>query len=113
MARTRRNYPLGKYRLRAPKNADGDNCYPVDIQYIWCKKVIRKMANFSVRAKDWDPELNNGRGGVKTSYGPDARRVNAKLNTRMEKIDNQLEEFVTARPNELTPDVIEAFMSEW
>lgn len=111
MPRTRRPYPLGKYRLRAPKDADSNNCYPVDIQYVWCKQTIRKTANFSARPMDWDPRLNNGRGGVRASFGPEARRVNAKLNSRLDAIENRLEEYEADHPNQITPDVIEAFMT--
>ena len=33
MGRPKRLYPLGKYRLRTPKEVDKDKAYPVELEY--------------------------------------------------------------------------------
>ena len=35
MGRPKRLYPLGKYRLRTPKEVDKDKAYPVELEYTW------------------------------------------------------------------------------
>ena len=54
MGRTKRLYPLGKYRLRTPKNPDKNKAYPVDIEYTWNRKVIRRTTNIFVKIADWN-----------------------------------------------------------
>ena len=74
--------------------------------------MIRRSYQLSIKYSDWDPNLNNGRGGVKTSFGPDARRVNAKMNARLEEIDSKLEAFAKEHPDEITPAVIKAAIDD-
>lgn len=112
MARSNRTYPQGKFRIRAPKNADSEKRYPIDIQYTWNLQMIRRSYQLSIKYSDWDPNLNNGRGGVKTSFGQDARRVNAKMNARLEEIDSKLEAFAKEHPDEITPAVIKAAIDD-
>ena len=64
MGRTKRLYPLGKYRLRTPKNPDKNKAYPVDIEYTWNRKVIRRTTNIFVKIADWNQNLHAGRGGL-------------------------------------------------
>ena len=41
MVRTKRLYPLGRYRLRVPKDAEADKAYPVVLEYTWNRQIIR------------------------------------------------------------------------
>lgn len=45
MGRPKRLYPLGKYRLRTPKEVDKDKAYPVELEYTWNRQIIRKTTN--------------------------------------------------------------------
>ena len=40
MGRPKRLYPLGKYRLRTPKEVDKDKAYPVELEYTWNRRII-------------------------------------------------------------------------
>ena len=42
MGRPKELHPLGKYRLRAPKDAEKDKAYPVELEYTWKRQIIRK-----------------------------------------------------------------------
>ena len=42
MGRPKRLYPLGKYRLRTPKEVDKEKAYPVELEYTWNRQIIRK-----------------------------------------------------------------------
>lgn len=42
MGTPKKLYPLGKYRLRAPKDAEKDTAYPVELEYTWNRQIIRK-----------------------------------------------------------------------
>ena len=53
MGRPKRLYPLGKYRLRTPKEVDKDNAYPVELAYTWNRQIIRKTTNVFVKVADW------------------------------------------------------------
>lgn len=54
MGRPKRLYPLGKYRLRTPKEVDKDKAYPVELEYTWNRRIIRKTTNVFVKVADWD-----------------------------------------------------------
>ncbi len=112
MGRTKRLYPLGKYRLRVPKNPDKNKAYPVDIEYTWNRKIIRKTTNVFVRIADWNQNLHGGRGGVRPSYGSEARRINSVLLARVERVDSLLAEFSQTHPHQLTTEVIDGFLLE-
>ena len=49
MGRPKRQYPLGKYRLRTPKEVDKEKAYPVELEYTWNRQVIRKTTNVFVK----------------------------------------------------------------
>lgn len=112
MARTKRLYPLGRYRHRVPKNPDQATAYPVDIEYTWNRKIIRKTANVFVRIADWNQALHQGRGGVRASYGGEAKRINNYLLARVERVDALLAQFQQEHPHEITPEVIENYLLE-
>ena len=53
MGRPKRLYPLGKYRLRTPKEVDKEKAYPVELEYTWNRQIIRKTTNvFAKRSEE-------------------------------------------------------------
>ncbi len=75
MGRPKRLYPLGKFRHRVPKDYDKNTAYPVVLEYTWNREIFRKTTNILVKPADWNQNLHQGRGGVKVSYGSEAKRV--------------------------------------
>lgn len=112
MARPRRDYPLGTYRLRLPKNPDPNVAYPVQLEYTWNRKVIRKTIGILVREADWNQNLHQGRGGVRVSYGPESRRTNAMLLSKVDKVDSLLAEYHQNHPNQVTEEVITGILAD-
>lgn len=106
MGRQKRLYPTGHFRLRNRGIPVKDRLYPVAIEYVWNKEVIRKATNVNVRFEDWNPNANLGRGGIRSSYGPDAVRVNNLLLAQLNKADNLIAEYHSAHPNQVTAQVI-------
>jgi integrase len=112
MGRPKRLYPLGRYRLRVRGRIDEDKLYLVELEYTWNRQVIRKGINIFVKVKDWDEEANQGRGGVRPSYGAEAKRVNAMLMSRVDKIDNSLGAYQQKHPYQITADLINDLLSD-
>ena len=65
MGRPKRLYPLGKYRLRTPKEVDKDKAYPVELEYTWNRQIMRKTTNVFVKVADWNQNGNQGRGEIR------------------------------------------------
>ena len=112
MAKQKRPYPLGHYRLRAPRNPKEDKQYPLDIEYILNGSPIRRSVNISVTPKDWNPKGNNGRGELRPSYGAEYARYNAILNDKVNKIDASLNGYNQMHPNQITSEVVLAFLED-
>ncbi|WP_283118450.1 tyrosine-type recombinase/integrase [Alistipes finegoldii] len=112
MGRPKRLYPLGKFRHRVPKDFDKNTAYPVVLEYTWNREILRKTTNILVRPCDWNPNLHQGRGGVKASYGNEAKRINGLLLARVEKIDSLLAEYQQKHPNQITAQVIADFLAD-
>lgn len=49
MGRTKRQYPLGKYRLRLPRVPESKKAYPLDLEYTWNRQIYRKSVNILKR----------------------------------------------------------------
>lgn len=79
MGRPKRLYPLGKYRLRTPKEVDKDKAYPVELEYTWNRQIMRKTTNVFVKVADWNQNGNQGRGEIRANYGGDFKRLNQLL----------------------------------
>ena len=105
MGRPKRTYPLGSFRLRVPKDADKDKKYPVELEYTWNRKVIRRNTNILVRESDWNPSGHSGRGSIRASYGEEYKRLNNLLLKKVEGMDASLAEYNDAHPNEITVEV--------
>ena len=67
MGRQKRPFPLGRFRLRYPKNYDKCKAYPIEIIYIFGGRTLRRNMNISVAIADWNPNGNNGRGEIRAS----------------------------------------------
>jgi hypothetical protein len=92
MGRPKRLYPLGRYRLRVPKDAEADKAYPVVLEYTWNRQIIRKTTNVFAKIADWNQNGNQGRGELRVSYGSEYKRLNQLLLSRVERIDSLLAE---------------------
>ena len=90
MGRPKRLYPLGRYRLRVPKDAEVDKAYPVVLEYTWNRQIIRKTTNVFAKIADWNQNGNQGRGELRVSYGSEYKRLNQLLLSRVERIDSLL-----------------------
>ena len=102
MGRPKRLYPLGRYRLRVPKDAEADKAYPVVLEYTWNRQIIRKTTNVFAKIADWNQNGNQGRGELRVSYGSEYKRLNQLLLARVERIDSLLAEYNERNPNGLT-----------
>ena len=67
MGRPKRQYPLGKCRLRAGKHPDKSKPCTVVLEYTWNRQIFRKTTNILVRECGWNQSLHQGRGGVRVS----------------------------------------------
>ena len=102
MGRPKRLYPLGRYRLRVPKDAEADKAYPVVLEYTWNREIIRKTTNVFAKIADWNQNGNQGRGELRVSYGSEYKRLNQLLLARVERIDSLLAEYNEKHPNQIT-----------
>ena len=112
MGRPKRLYPLGKYRLRIRGAGDNNKPYLVELEYTWNRQIVRKGMNIFVKVGDWNEKLNKGRGGVKSSYGPEANRINGVLLNRVDRIDGLLAEYSQKFPNQITTQLINDFLAD-
>ena len=112
MGRPKRLYPLGRYRLRIRGEVDPNKQYLIELEYTWGKSAYRKGVNLFAKYIDWNPDANQGRGGVRPSYGPEAKRINALLMSRVDKVDSNLAEYHQKHPGEITPEVINDFLND-
>lgn len=112
MGRPKRLYPLGKYRLRIRGAVDNNKPYLVELEYTWNRQIVRKGMNIFVKVGDWNEKLNKGRGGVKSSYGPEANRINGVLLNRVDRIDGLLAEYSQKFPNQITTQLINDFLAD-
>ena len=109
MGRPKRLYPLGKYRLRAPKENDKGKAYPVELEYTWNRQIIRKTTNVFVKV---NRNGNQGRGEIRASYGAEYKRVNQVLLSRVERIDSLLAEYNEKHPGQITTDIVSCFLAD-
>ena len=112
MGRPKRLYPLGKYRLRTPKESDKNKAYPIELEYTWNRQIIRKTTNVFVKEADWNQNGNQGRGEIRVSYGPEYKRLNQLLLARVERMDSMLAEYNEKHPNQITADIITGFLAD-
>lgn len=111
MGRPKRLYPMGKYRLRIRRAVDNNKPYLVELEYTWNRQVVRKGMNIC-KGGDWNEELNKGRDGIKSGYGPEANRTNALLLSRVDIITGLLAEYAQWFPNQITVELINDFLAD-
>lgn len=102
---------MGHFRLRYPKNYDKSKVYPIEIEYIFSGKSIRRSMNISVSVDDWNPKGNNGRGEIRASM-PDAIRFNRVLISKLNKVDTGLNEYNQKFPGQVNEEVIASFLDD-
>ena len=112
MGRPKRLYPLGKFRLRVPKQPEWDKAYPVELEYTWNRQILRRTTNVFVKVGDWNQAGDNGRGVIRSSYGPEYAHMNQILNGRVERIDYLLAEYNEKHPHQITAEVIMGFLAD-
>lgn len=91
MGRHRREYPLGKLRLRYPKKGfDEKKAYTLYYEYTWLDDApIRKDTGLRVRVADWNEKGTSG-----------------------SKYDSQLQEYSIKHPHQITSEVIRAILND-
>lgn len=112
MGRPKRLYPLGRYRLRVRGKIDKEKLYLIELEYTWNRQIIRKGMNIFSKYDDWNQNANQGRGGVKPSHGPEAKRINSLLMSRVDMIDSRLGEFNQKHPGQITVELINDLLSD-
>lgn len=112
MGRSKRLYPTGKFFLKVPKIIDKGALYPIYIQYTWNRKVITKQTGLSCRLSDWNPNGNNNKGQLKSSYGADYNRANNQLQSLLSKYDGLFFQYVQNNPNRLNSNVVRSILRD-
>lgn len=111
MGRQKRPFPLGRFRLRYPKNYDKSKLYPIEIVYIFGGRTIKRNMNISVTVDDWNPKGNNGRGEIRATF-PDSVRFNKLLLTKVNNVDAGLNEYNQKFPGQVNEDVIASYLDD-
>lgn len=110
MGKSSRPYPIGHYRLYKTNKSKADTPLSVQIEYSVKSIAVRRAIGLTVKNKDWNPNENNGRGGVRASYGQDYRNVNNRLSRRLDEMDANIAEWCSKNPNQINVDIIRAFL---
>ena len=69
MARIKRQFPTGTYRMRLPKSPKKDSMYPIELEYTWEGSIKRIPTGIRAFIKDWSAKGNNGKGELLPTYG--------------------------------------------
>lgn len=95
MGRHRREYPLGKLRLKYPKaQFDSDKEYTLYYEYTWLTDPpIRKDTGLRVKVSDWNEKGATGKGELRASFGLNYKRQNTILSESLKKYDALLQEY--------------------
>ena len=110
MGKSSRPYPIGHYRLYKTNKSKADTPLSVQIEYSVKSIAVRRAIGLTVKNKDWNPNENNGRGGVRASYGQDYRNVNNRLSRRLDEMDANIAEWCSKNPNQINVEIIRAFL---
>lgn len=102
MGKAAKNSPTGRFRLyKTKRNKDGQPLV-VQMEYTYKSIAVRRSTGITVKEKDWNPKENNGRGGLRSSYGPDYKHINNRLIKKVSDLDTKIREWVEAHPRRLT-----------
>ena len=111
MGRQKKPFPTGHFRLRYPKNYDKTKLYPIEIEYIFGGRPIRRSMNISVLVSDWNPNGNGGRGEIRASMS-DSVRFNNLLLAKVNKVDAGLNEYNQKFPGQVNEEIIVSFLDD-
>ena len=111
MGRQKKPFPTGHFRLRYPKNYDKTKLYPIEIEYIFGGRPIRRSMNISVLVADWNPNGNGGRGEIRASMS-DSVRFNNLLLAKVNKVDAGLNEYNQKFPGQVNEEIIVSFLDD-
>lgn len=111
MGRQKKPFPTGHFRLRYPKNYVKTKLYPIEIEYIFGGRPIRRSMNISVLVADWNPNGNGGRGEIRASM-PDSVRFNNLLLAKVNKVDAGLNEYNQKFPGQVNEEIIVSFLDD-
>ena len=90
MGKAARPFPTGHFRLYKTRQTNNDRPLVVQIEYAVKSVAVRRSTGISVKEKDWNPNENKGRGGVRASYGPDYRNINSRLTQSVSELDSKI-----------------------
>lgn len=111
MGRAKREVPTGKLMLKYPKTEyDKSKAYTLYFYYSCNRTTITKDTGYRVKVSDWNPDANNKRGALRSSYGEDFKRCNNRLDDSLRKIDEKLKIYNDKHPNRLTPDIVRSIL---
>ncbi len=82
----------------------------MQIEYAVKSVAVRRSIGIRVIEKDWNQNENNGRGGVRASYGQDYRNVNSRLARRLNEMDEKIAEWCAKNPGQINVGIIRAFL---
>ena len=106
MAKSKRNFPTGKFFLKYPKGYSNEALYPIYIQYTWNRNVLKKTTEIKCRISDWNQKGFNGRGELKSTYKGDYQRDNHFLQKMLTDMDAQMSLYAQQHPNAMSTDVV-------
>lgn len=106
MGKVSKPSPTGRFRLYKTNRVKEGQPLVVQMEYTYKSEAVRRSTGITVKEKDWNPKENNGRGGLKPSYGLDYRNLNNRLLKKVSDMDTKIREWVEANPRRLTIFVI-------
>ncbi len=110
MGKTSSPYPSGKLKLYKCNRQTKGEPLPVQMIYVHKSVAVRRATGVNVKESDWNSKENNGRGGVRASYGRDFRNLNARLLKKVEETDARIMEWCDKHPGEMTLDMLKALL---
>lgn len=106
MGKNHRQVPQGRYRILVNKNARADKLYPVYLEYSWNAHPIRRITQYRCRFADWNQKGNVGRGELRSSYGPEYKRINNAMKSQLDKMDGSLAEYSQNHSGQMSTEII-------
>lgn len=112
MGKASNPYPTGRFRLYKTNRAKTNQPLVVQMEYSVKSVAVRRATGISVYEKDWNPKENNGRGGLRSSYGQDYRNVNSRLLKKVSEMDVKIAGWCETHPHQLTVDMLRALIDD-
>ncbi len=112
MGKAARPFPTGHFRLYKTRQTKNDRPLVVQIEYAVKSVAVRRSTGISVKEKDWNPNENKGRGGVRASYGPDYRNINSRLTKSVSEFDSKIAAWCEKHPDRLTVEMMRALLDD-